>query len=135
MAKKQQRNRRMVSIPDRTFAQLERIHQEIETKAGRPITFGGVIERALECLADAHSRGAWLSPKEAAPVLEQRHRDQVVSVVAQLLARFAPERRLQGIAFDTEHDTLVVNMADADPFPLIMSGPLLGPDRVTDSTH
>ena len=67
-------------------------------------------------------------------MLEQRHRDQVVSVVAQLLARIAPERPLRGISFDAEHDTLIVHMADSEPFPLVMSGPLMG-RGIADSTH
>ena len=132
---KTQRKRRLVSIPDRTVQALERLHQDLKAKSGRPLTFGDVIERALECLDDAHKRGAWLSPREAASVLEQRHRDQVVSVVAQLLARIAPERTLQGIAFDPGRDTLVVELAGSEPFSLVMPGPLMGRDRVTDPTH
>ena len=130
-----QPNRHQVSVRNVDFEKATALRDAITKKSGRKITISDTVARALDCLQDAHARGAWLSPQEAAPVLEQRHRDQVVSVVAQLLARIAPERPLRGVAFDTEHDTLIVYFADSEPFPLVMSGPLMGPDRVADSTH
>ena len=130
-----QPSRHQVSVRNVDFEKTIVLRDALAEKSGRKVTISDTIARALDCLQDAHARGAWLSPQEAAPVLEQRHRDQVVSVVAQLLARIAPERPLRGIAFDTEHDTLFVHMADSESFPLVMSGPLMGPDRVADSTH
>ena len=127
-------NRHQVSVRNVDFEKATALRDAITEKSGRKITISDTVARALDCLQDAHARGAWLSPQEAAPVLEQRHRDQVVSVVAQLLARIAPERPLRGVAFDTEHDTLIVHMADSEPFPLVMSGPLMG-RGVADSTH
>ena len=130
-----QRNRRQISIATEDYRRLAALRDALAEKMGTRVTITDTIARSIGCLADAHERGAWLSPPEAASVLERRHRDQVVSVVAQLLARIAPERPLRGVAFDTEHDTLIVHMADSDPFPLVTSGPLMGPDRVADSTH
>ena len=130
-----QPSRRQVSLRTADYEKATALQGAITEKSGRKITISDTVARSLECLEDAHARGAWLSPSEAAPVLEQRHRDQVVSVVAQLLARIAPERPLRGVAFDTEHDTLIVHMVDSESFPLVMSGPLMGPDRVADSTH
>ena len=129
-----QPSRHQVSVRTSDFEKAIALRDAITEKSGRKITLSDTVARSLACLEDAHARGAWLSPQEAAPVLEQRHRDQVVSVVAQLLARIAPERPLRGVAFDTEHDTLIVHMADSEPFPLVMSGPLMG-RGVADSTH
>ena len=131
----QQPSRRHIAVNARDHERATALRDALAERSGRKVTISGTVGRALECLEDAHARGAWLSPSEAAPVLEQRHRDQVVSVVAQLLARIAPERPLRGVAFDTEHDTLFVHMADNESFPLVLSGPLMGPDRVADSTH
>ena len=129
-----QPNRHQVSVRTIDFEKATALRDAITEKSGRKITISDTVARALECLEDAHARGAWLSPSEAAPVLEQRHRDQVVSVVAQLLARIAPERPLRGVAFDTEHDTLIVHMADSESFTLVMPGPLMG-RGVADRTH
>ena len=131
----QQPSRRHIAVNARDHERATALRDALAERSGRKVTISGTVGRALECLEDAHARGAWLSPQEAAPVLEQRHRDQVVSVVAQLLARIAPERPLRGVAFDTEHDILNVHFADSESFPLVMSGPLMGPDRAADSTH
>ena len=129
-----QPSRHQVSVRTVDFEKATALRDAITEKSGRKITISGTVGRALACLEDAHARGAWLSPSEAAPVLEQRHRDQVVSVVAQLLARIAPERPLRGVAFDAENDTLIVHFADSESFPLIMPGPLMG-RGVADTTH
>ena len=130
-----QPSRHQVSVRNVDFEKTIALRDALAEKSGRKVTISDTLSRALDCLEDAHKHNAWLSPREAAPVLEQRHRDQIVSVVAQLLARIAPERPLRGIAFDTEHDILIVQFADSESFPLVMSGPLMGPDRVADSTH
>ena len=129
-----QPNRHQVSVRNVDFEKATALRDAITKKSGRKITISDTVARALDCLQDAHARGAWLSPQEAAPVLEQRHRDQVVSVVAQVLARIAPERPLRGVAFDDGHDTLIVHFADSESFPLVMPGPLMG-RGVADSTH
>ena len=130
-----QPSRRQASLRIADYEKAIALRDAITEKSGRKVTISDTVARSLECLENAHARGAWLSPSEAAPVLEQRHRDQVVSVVAQLLARIAPERPLRGIAFDTEHDILNVHFADSESFPLVMTGPLMGPDRTADSKH
>ena len=131
----QQHSRRHIAVNVRDHERATALRDALAEKSGRKVSISNTVGRALECLEDAIGRGAWLSPSEAAPVLEQRHRDQVVSVVAQLLARIAPERSLQGVAFDTEHNTLIVHFVDSESFSLVMPGPLMGPDRVADSTH
>ena len=129
-----QRNRRQVSIDTDDYRRLAALRDALAEKTGRKVTMTNTIARTIECLEDAHRSGAWLNPREAAPALEQRHRDQVVSVIAQLVARIAPERPLRGVAFDPEHDTLIVHFADSESFPLVMPGPLMGRGEA-DSTH
>ena len=130
-----QPSRHQVSVRNVDFEKTIVLRDALAEKSGRKVTISDTLSRALDCLEDAHKRNAWLSPLEAAPVLEQRHRDQVVSVVAQLLARIAPERPLRGVEFDPEHDILNVHFADSESFPLLMTGQLMGPDRTADSTH
>ena len=64
------------------------------------MTISDTIDRALECLEDADSRGAWLSPKEAEPVLEERLRKEIVSVLAQFIARTMRDREIRGVRFE-----------------------------------
>ena len=130
-----QPSRRHIAVNVKDYERATALRDALAERSGRKVTISGTVGRALECLEDAHARGAWLSPREAAPVLEQRHRDQVVSVVAQLLARIAPERSLLGVEFDPGHDLLNVHFADSESFPLVLPGPLMGRDRTANSTH
>ena len=67
---------------------------------GRHVTQGEAVGRALECLTDAHGRGAWLSGAEAGRALEERHQEQVTAVVGQLLAAVRPDLTLDGVGFN-----------------------------------
>lgn len=109
------RDRRQVSIATNDYRRLAALRDTLAEKSGRKVTVTDTIARAIECLEDAHERGAWLSPREAAPVLEARHRDKLASVLAQFIARACPEKRLQGIAFDTENGMLTVHFEQEDP--------------------
>ena len=79
-------SRRHIAISARDYERATALRDALAGRSGRKATISGTVGRALECLQDAHERGAWLSPREAAPVLEQRHRDNLASVVAQFLA-------------------------------------------------
>ena len=113
-----QLNRRQVSLRHADFEKATALRDALAEKSGRKVTISGTMGRALECLEDAHARGAWLSPREAAPVLEQRHRDQVASVLAQFIARACPEKRLKGIAFDSANEMMTVTFDEGDPIAL-----------------
>ena len=126
-------SRRQISIRDADYRRAAELRDALQKGARRPVSLTDIIGRAIDCLSDAHARRAWLSPTEAAPLLEQRHRDQVVSVVAQLVARLTPERALRGIAFDTAHDMLLVHFADGDPLGLVMPGSVLEADCNTEA--
>ena len=113
-----QTTRHQVSVRTADFEKAIALRDAITEKSGRQITISDTVARALACLEDAHARGAWLSPREAAPVLEQRHRDQVASVLAQFIARACPEKRLKGIAFDSANEMMTVTFDEGDAIAL-----------------
>ena len=113
-----QSKRKQVSLRAADFEKATGLRDVITKKTGRPITIGDAVGRALQCLEDAHERGAWLSPPEAASVLEARHRDKLASVLAQFIARACPEKQLKGIAFNHKNGTMTVSFDEGDPVAL-----------------
>ena len=113
-----QASRHQVSVRNVDFEKTTALRDALAEKSGRKVTISDTLSRALDCLEDAHKRNAWLSPREAAPVLEQRHRDQVASVLAQFIARACPEKRLKGIAFDSANEMMSVTFDEGDPIAL-----------------
>ena len=93
-----QPNRRVVSIRTVAWEKAAVLRDELAEKSGRRVTLSDTVERAFECLEDAHSRGAWLSPREAEPVLATRLRKEIVSVLKQLIA-WMPDVILEGVTF------------------------------------
>ena len=92
--------RRQVSLTGADYEKATELRDALTHVTGRRVTLTDTVGRALACLEDAHARGAWLSPKEAAPVLERRMRDQLVSVLAQFIARTMPDRILRGVVYE-----------------------------------
>ena len=111
-----QRNRRQVSIDTDDYHRLAALRDALVEKTGRKVTITDTIARTIECLEDAHRRGAWLSPSEAGPVLTERLRDTLASAFAQFIGREMPERKLKGIAFRGEQ--MVVIFEDDTEAPL-----------------
>ena len=109
-----QSKRKQVSLRAADFEKATGLRDAITKNSGRKVTISDTVARALDCLEDAHARGAWLSPREAAPVLEQRHRDRLASVIAQFVARACPEKTLRGIAFDTKTAMMTVHFDQDD---------------------
>ena len=115
MAAKREGNRAQIMVPGGTRDLAAKLRDELVERTGGRITLSDIVHRALVCLDDTHNRGAWLSPKEAAPVLEERHRQKVASALAQFIARACPDRKLKGIAFDTESGMMTVMLDEGDP--------------------
>ena len=110
---------------DKACALRDTLSDIIDSRA----TLTDVIGRALECLADAHERGAWLSPKEAAPLLEQRMLDQTVSLIAQFIAHKRPDLTIEGIAVDKIKRLVLIQFEGDEPgVPLVMA-PASAPDN------
>ena len=123
------RDRRMVAVPLSVWTKASKIRDDLIARAGRNVTIAEVMSRGLDCLSDSHARGAWLSPKEAAPLLEERHRQSVMSAIAQVIARFAPDAELKGIVFDPENERILIHTEGAPPIAVLAGTPLLGPER------
>jgi len=119
----------MIAVTPSTWNRANVIRDELAGRAGRNFTIAEVVARGLDCLSDAHARGAWLSPKEAAPLLEERHRQSVMSCIAQVIARFAPNVELEGITFDPANERILIRTVDAPPVSVLAGTPLLGPER------
>ena len=109
------RNRRQISIATEDYRRLAALRDMLAKKTGTRATITATVARAIDCLADAYQRGAWLSPVEAAPILEQRHRDKMASAIAQFIARACPEKQLKSITFDPKNDMMIVSFAADDP--------------------
>jgi hypothetical protein len=117
-----QPNRRQVSLRLDTWRKAVELRDKLAEKSGRRVAISDTIDRGLACLADAYDRGAWLSPKEAAPVWEQRLQDQIASVLAQFIARAMPEHSLEGIVIDSNRRTAIVLLGDLEePIPLLLA--------------
>lgn len=116
------RGRRQVSLQTIDYNKAAALRDVLTEKSGRAVTITDTIARALDCLDDAHHRGAWLSPREAEPVLERRSRDRLISVLAQFIARAMPGRELKSISFDPTNERLLVYLDDDDPLPLLAGG-------------
>ena len=124
-----QPNRRQVSLRLATWQKAAELRDPLAERSGRRVTIGDTIDRGLDCLADAHERGAWLSPREAAPILERRLQDQIASALAQFVARAMPDRSLAGITIDRKRRTAVVLLEDVDePIRLLLSATEAAPD-------
>ena len=91
MAKGIQRASKNVRVPERAVTLLTRIRATLQQKTGLKVTESGTVERALNCLHDAHNRLAWLSPKEAGPVLTERHQDGVALALSQFAVQLGRE--------------------------------------------
>ena len=119
--------RRQVSLTYDDYQKAANLRDTLAEVSGRRVTLTDTIGRALACLEDAHARGAWLSPKEAAPVLERRMRDQLVSVLAQFIARTMPDRAFRGVVYErgTTHASggmLRVLLGEQQYVPLLLVG-------------
>ena len=126
-----QRNRRQISIVTEDYRRLAALRDGLAEKTGTRVTLTDTITRTIDCLADAHARGAWLKPSEAAAVLEQRHRDRLASALAQFIARACPEKRLRRIAFDPKNGMMTVHF-DEDAPVAVWTGDA---DAVVATTH
>ena len=91
---------KVVRLPIPVHTRLEAMRAALREMTGRHVTQGEAVGRALECLTDAHGRGAWLSGAEAGRALEERHQQQVTLIVRQLLAQVRPDLELDGVGFD-----------------------------------
>ena len=116
------RDRQQVSIATSDYKRLVKLRDELEKVSGRKVSVTETIARAILCLEDAHADGAWLNPREQAVVMQGRVDGQLKSVIAQVLARLAPEVRIEAIQIDHSTERLTIHIEDEDPVNIIGVG-------------
>ena len=118
---------RVVRVQAPTFARIKRLQAELAERTGLPVRQGDVVGRAVQALEDAHAGSAWLSPAESSVAFERRHREQVASVAAQIIARLRPDLSLARVEFDASSESLVLMFHEEHPAISAHVAGLLGP--------
>ena len=116
----------MIGVPRRTWTLAGELRDALAARSGRRVSLSETVERGLECLRDSHVRGAWLTPQEAAPVMEARMRAEIVSAIKQFLGRWSPETVLHGVGFAPSKipgggGTLTVHLEGGE-VPILLGG-------------
>lgn len=124
MAKrKSQPGRKLVSVPNATYDALTQLRRELSDVHGQELTIGDVVARGVQCLRDAHSRNAWLSPAEQEEPLRDRLRTAVLSNLI-ALREMVPGLGLGEVQYDPANDVILVAVAGEDkPVPLYPDSP------------
>ena len=119
MAKqKTQAGRKLVSVPLETYKAIEQLQRELSALSGKRFTIGDVVARGVQCVLDAASRHAWLSPSEQAELLRERVRTAVIANLIALREQ-APGIGIGEIRYDQENDAVLVNIeGQAELVPL-----------------
>ena len=110
--------RHPVRLPLPLYETIRAVADELGKHSGAPLTTIEVIGRAVSCLVDSHTRGAWLSPEEAQPVQMERVKRAVVEIVAAIMAHTAPELGFRGVGWDDLNGTAVAVFADGGHPPI-----------------
>ena len=111
-------DRRLVSVPMETFKAVQQLQRELYAVTGKRFTIGDVVARGAQCLLDAASRHAWLSPAEQEELLRDRVRTTVMANLIALREQ-VPGIGIGEIQYDKENDAVLVNMeGEAEPVPL-----------------
>ena len=128
------KRRKLVSVPTDVAVRLERLRADLQAM-GIDVTLGGVIERGMSCLEDAHRRHAWLSPAEQAEPLKQRVREAVVANIIALREQ-APESGIIKVHYDQHNDLLLVDIEGRDePIGLYPDSPHNWQPPASGATH
>lgn len=107
--------RHQVGLPPTIYKLLAHLRDELTDRTGQQFSIVDTIARAATCLRDAHRGDAWLSPREAAPVYEQRHQDSLAAAIMQTAA--ACGRVVRGLDFNTSRNRIEIVFADDDDGP------------------
>ena len=124
MAKqKAQAGRKLVSLPIKTYEAVEQLQRELSMVSGKPFTIGDVVLRGAQCLLDAASRQAWLSPAEQVEPLKERVRTAVMSNLIALREQ-VPGLGIGEIRYDQQTDAVLVAIDGEDELvPLYPDSP------------
>ena len=114
--------RRQINLPANVYGALEALRDELTRKLGDTLTVDrGRRPRPAMPHRRAHTRRVAESPTEAAPILEERHRQGIVSALAQFAA--ATGRPATAIRFYPDAQRIEVDLADADEPVSVIVGP------------
>ena len=120
-------NTRQIVVSEAIAQRIEALRDVLADKAGRKISLGETVSRAVESLEDCHTRGAWLSPAESAPLNIERIKRVVVEIVDAVLRDAAPELGFRGIGWDDANGLAVAVFHDDQAPVAVPIGPI--PDR------
>ena len=81
---------KVIRLSGPIHTRLEAMRAVLREMTGRPVTQAETVERAIDCLTDAHAGKAWLSGAESGRVMEERHQQQITAVVGHLPGRCTP---------------------------------------------
>ena len=109
---------KLVRISKEAGALLSALRGEIESKVGFTMTEGNTVQRSLLCLQDAIHRRAWLSPKEAGPVLNKRHQEGVTLVLIQFAKQLG--RVVDRVEFTDKHCRVFLVLAEGQESQPVM---------------
>ena len=116
-------DRRLVSVPIETFKAIQQLQRELSAVTGKRFSIGAVVARGAQCLLDAASRHAWLSPAEQEELLRERVRTTVIANLIALREQ-VPGIGIGEIQYDKENDAVLVNIeGEAEPVPLYPDSP------------
>ena len=118
---------RVVRVDADTLVRLKTLQGELTVSTGLKFRIGDVVRRATQALAAAHAGSAWLSPAESSVAFERRHREQVASVAAQIIARLRPDLSLARVEFDASSASLALTFHEEHPAISAHVAGLLGP--------
>ena len=124
---KPKRTQHMVSVKKDTLDRLKVARHELRAKSGRSdVTLGDTVERAINCLEDAHGGRAWLSPAEMGPLMAERFQNHLAAVVAQLIPQVT-DAEVESIGFPDGRiaGRTVVTLTDGRTIGFVPPAPIM----------
>ena len=103
-----------IMVSETAHSRAKHLAEELSIKMGRPITFRDVIDRALDCLKDAHGIGAWLSPQQSWEIMQERVMRSTAAAVTSVVHHYEPGARVR-VEFNPVAETLTIEV-NGKPF-------------------
>ena len=102
----------MVNVSQEDFERLQALRTALATRSGHKVTLASTFSRAMEALEANYANGAWLSPREAWPLMRERSNTQLFSVVCQVLRQLAPHIEPLSMQFDEVNEMSVLSYSE-----------------------
>ena len=111
---------KLLNVQVQTWEKARRIADELKRVSGRKWSLAQTVDRALDCLDDANHAAAWLSPREARPVMQERLESLLAHVVHQALLQAG--HRVKHITSD--NGVITVKLEQGDDIVLVGVTPM-----------